>query len=443
MKNLTAVLVVLMVAGLAGCPSAPTPTPSGELRAWSVWTENGREFSREVFNLEEVSVVAGDNAANFDFAGGSFASGDISYKLAGVNEMTHIAVYPDGDEAKLSIIGAHPYGFWYGGAWYPDGYWCCRDCSDVWYHGLCPYHGCNHGVVFYGDYTSDLWLTLIASAIDTFPTVQPPCTENGEFSITVPMGPTVETAVLTVKTAEKKPFVIVVRGQGENPQPSRFSLSTSVQGSGTITPVSGSYAAGTSVPIAASPASGWRFDHWLVNGVAGSGNAAAEVVMNSDISVVAVFLQNSTPPPVSVAGVEFVVTGSTATMRINPGTANLRAITANDSAQYLPANATFADIDQIGVEIVRIPAPYWYIREAGSATVTANAWSTTITLDGVGTDSAGVAKTLPLAYWTGGYAVPFYTIAGVPGRIFSLDTGVNAGARNSTALAVDVIGYIW
>ena len=80
--SMVAFLVISSLSFL-GCPLVQNDQPAdppnnADLRAWSVWTEaGGREYSREVFNLEEVSVVADDTAVNFDFSGGNFVSGKI------------------------------------------------------------------------------------------------------------------------------------------------------------------------------------------------------------------------------------------------------------------------------------------------------------------------------------------------------------------------------
>jgi len=109
-----------------GCPPVQNDPPDDppndvKVRAWSIWTEEGgREYSREVFNLEEVSVVAGDTAANFDFSGGNFVSGKIGYVLVDAADMTYISVTPDNETKSYP---GYPYGFYWNGYWYPDGYW--------------------------------------------------------------------------------------------------------------------------------------------------------------------------------------------------------------------------------------------------------------------------------------------------------------------------------
>jgi|GEM_PF-6806449 len=69
----------------------------------------------------------------------------------------------------------------------------------------------------------------------------------------------------------------------------RFELSTSVEGEGTITGA-GVYDAGTEVTVSASPADGWVFDYWVVNGEESAINPGI-VTMDSDVELVAVFVE--------------------------------------------------------------------------------------------------------------------------------------------------------
>ncbi len=220
-----------------------------------------------------------------------------------------------------------------------------------------------------------------------------------------------------------------------------YTLTTSVQGQGSVTPASGTqYAANSVVPIKAMPATGWSFDHWIVNGVNGSSSVEAQVTMSSEIQLVAVFTSLS---PTTAPLVEFTRSGNSGTMRIFTDGLTLRQITADASAAYLPSSATYSDVDGIGVEIVNLPGPYWYIAEISTGSMTNNGWSTSACLDGVGMDSNGNNKTVALANWTGGRAIPYYTLRTVPGRKFSINTGVQCGELNGQNLAVDTVGYIW
>lgn len=69
----------------------------------------------------------------------------------------------------------------------------------------------------------------------------------------------------------------------------QFTLTTAVTGSGSIdlTPPGGSYPAGTSVQVTATPIAGWRFDHWTGD-LTGTTNPT-NIVMDGNKSVTAVF----------------------------------------------------------------------------------------------------------------------------------------------------------
>jgi uncharacterized repeat protein (TIGR02543 family) len=64
-------------------------------------------------------------------------------------------------------------------------------------------------------------------------------------------------------------------------------LTTSATGQGTVAPAQGTYAAGTSVTVTATPAAGWKFDFW--SGDATGSTNPLTVVMNGDKAVVANF----------------------------------------------------------------------------------------------------------------------------------------------------------
>ncbi|MGL1888880.1 MAG: T9SS type A sorting domain-containing protein, partial [Reichenbachiella sp.] len=66
-----------------------------------------------------------------------------------------------------------------------------------------------------------------------------------------------------------------------------YTLSTVVNGQGSVTPNGGMFEEGTSVTLIATPASGWQFDSWS----GGFTGTSATVVMDSDKSVTANFLQ--------------------------------------------------------------------------------------------------------------------------------------------------------
>ena len=222
---------------------------------------------------------------------------------------------------------------------------------------------------------------------------------------------------------------------------SQYTLTTGVTPAGAGTAFGGgNYNPGATATASASANSGWHFDHWTGD-LSGSANPTT-VVMNANKSVTAVFVQD-TPPIENAAEVAFTRNGSPGTMRINPGNFSLRSITADESAAFLPVGATFADIDQLGVEIVNIQSPYWYIMEYSAGTMAPNTWSTSIPLDGYGFDSNGVAKHVDIVNWVGGRAIPFYTLRTAPGIIFSLNTGMNKGTLDGQVMTVDVVGFKW
>jgi hypothetical protein len=83
---------------------------------------------------------------------------------------------------------------------------------------------------------------------------------------------------------------------------SNYTLTMSVMGAGTTSPAPGStvYAENSKVTLAAYPASGWVFDHWE-GAVTGSQNPA-NITVNSDLAVTAVFVQNPKRLTLNVVG---------------------------------------------------------------------------------------------------------------------------------------------
>jgi uncharacterized repeat protein (TIGR02543 family) len=68
-----------------------------------------------------------------------------------------------------------------------------------------------------------------------------------------------------------------------------YTLTTNVNGQGTVTPLGGSFASGQPVQITASPASGWQFSNWT--GDASGSTNPLTVTMNSNKTVTAVFTE--------------------------------------------------------------------------------------------------------------------------------------------------------
>ncbi|MBN2166861.1 MAG: carbohydrate-binding protein [Marinilabiliaceae bacterium] len=89
---------------------------------------------------------------------------------------------------------------------------------------------------------------------------------------------------------------------GSNPQavscsssPDTYTLTTSVNGSGSVSPSNGTYDAGSTVTITATPANGYLFTGW--SGSASGTSNPLTLTINSDISVTAIFTQSTTPVP--------------------------------------------------------------------------------------------------------------------------------------------------
>ncbi|UII27141.1 T9SS type A sorting domain-containing protein [Fulvivirga maritima] len=85
---------------------------------------------------------------------------------------------------------------------------------------------------------------------------------------------------------------------GTTPPPGNdYSLTTSVQGQGTVSPNGGTYNSGASVTLTATPANGWVFSNW--SGAASGSSNPVTITMNSNKSVTAVFTESNTNPPPS------------------------------------------------------------------------------------------------------------------------------------------------
>jgi uncharacterized repeat protein (TIGR02543 family) len=88
-----------------------------------------------------------------------------------------------------------------------------------------------------------------------------------------------------------------------------YSLTISVTGSGSTSPAAGSYtySQGASVQVTATPAAGWSFDHWHLDGVDSGSSSPITVVMNSAHTLNAIFTQSATPTyMVSVSGSNYI-----------------------------------------------------------------------------------------------------------------------------------------
>ncbi len=98
--------------------------------------------------------------------------------------------------------------------------------------------------------------------------------------------------VLTSNTEDVKTIVPQYAGTGKIGTPVvKHSLTTSVQGQGTVSPASGSFNSGTNVTITATPANGYLFDRWSGD-LSGTTNPAT-VNMNANKSIIAHFIQDT------------------------------------------------------------------------------------------------------------------------------------------------------
>ncbi len=72
-----------------------------------------------------------------------------------------------------------------------------------------------------------------------------------------------------------------------------YTLTISVSGHGTTDPAVGShgYASGSTASVSATPASGWSFDHWVLDGSPGGSTTPIDVLMDADHTLRAVFTQ--------------------------------------------------------------------------------------------------------------------------------------------------------
>lgn len=73
--------------------------------------------------------------------------------------------------------------------------------------------------------------------------------------------------------------------------PTTYQLTTTINGQGTVSPSSGTFNAGTSVVLTATPAAGWQFTGWS----GGYSGTTATVVMDSNKNITANFSPLSTP----------------------------------------------------------------------------------------------------------------------------------------------------
>ena len=303
----TVVLLVgflCMIGLLTGCPSTVETTAA---KLYVVTTAAGAETLQQVTTLE--SYDATENGVQLRLQGGTFKSATLQYTSADWPEVIEAqAVMSDSKGASKE-------------------YFAC-----LWPLVLIAMHGYNGPTAVVND--------------------------DGTTDIFVPMGTGIQVAKLTVETDDSE-FIVFFHGPAyccssdcSCAEDGPYTLSTSVEGSGTITPVSGEYAAGKTVSVTATPAAGWTFSHWIVivDGVENQGVSAqiAQVVMNSDVQLVAVFTQNSTPDPDPTDTTGKVIIDLTA----SGGTVSFKA-TAPDGYAYAVFGGigTEAQIQSLGLQL--------------------------------------------------------------------------------------------
>jgi len=83
----------------------------------------------------------------------------------------------------------------------------------------------------------------------------------------------------------------------EPPTPVYYDLTIALTGSGSTDPIAGtySYEEGSQVSVTATPASGWIFDHWQLDGVDVGTENSYTVTMDADHSLTAVFTEETQP----------------------------------------------------------------------------------------------------------------------------------------------------
>ena len=131
-----------------------------------------------------------------------------------------------------------------------------------------------------------------------------------------------------------------------------YSLQFEVQpsGAGTIEPNSGTYEGGTQISVVATPASGYRFDHW--GGSASGTSNSISILMNSDKNITAYFTK------VYSLNVEVNPEGSGS---VNPGTGLYDAgtkvsVTAVAMFPYVFTGWLDADNEQLNPRTVTLNA---------------------------------------------------------------------------------------
>ncbi len=80
----------------------------------------------------------------------------------------------------------------------------------------------------------------------------------------------------------------------DDPEPVYYDLTVTVEGQGSVSPTSGTYEEGSVVTLTATPDDGYIFSEW--SGDANGSSSSVSVIINSDISVVATFIEDIPGP---------------------------------------------------------------------------------------------------------------------------------------------------
>lgn len=155
-----------------------------------------------------------------------------------------------------------------------------------------------------------------------------------------------------------------------------LQMSVDNSGNGTVDPKSGSFEAGSTVKVTASPATGYRFDHWS-GSVSGTTNPLS-VLMDGEKTVTAYFIQ------------QYSLTTSS-----NPA----------NGGNVSPSNGIYDKGAQVSLTANQL-FPYAFVNWTG--TDNNNAYTTTVTMSGNKSVTGNYALTTP-GNWITSTNVPIYS----------------------------------
>ena len=177
------------------------------------------------------------------------------------------------------------------------------------------------------------------------------------------------------------------------PPTTMYTLTTSVVGSGSITPASGSsYASGSTVVVTANPATGWNFSSWF--GDLSGSNTSTTITMDSNKAITAVFTQNTYTLTTTVAPAGAITAGCTVTT----DTANPHAggsvvqVTANPATRWVFSSWSGAATGSTSPAYITMDSD-----KAVTATFTQITYNLTTTVAPAGAITAGCTVTTDTA----------------------------------------------